>query len=174
MHFYKSLFGLVAIAFSSAAALVTPDIKARDAWSDQVVQLHNSYRAQYGANPVSWNQDLYASTLQWAQGCNFAHSGGSGYGENLAAGSGGYSFSDAMNTWMSEVSQYDYNNPGFSSDTGHFTQIVWKATTGVACAVATCPAGTIFSSLESNYYVCRYTPPGNVIGQFAQNVGRHV
>ncbi|KAF8888246.1 CAP domain-containing protein [Infundibulicybe gibba] len=65
------------------------------------------------------------------------------------------------------------NNPGFSSATGHFTQVVWKGTTQVACAVANCGAGTIFSQ-ASGYVVCRYSPPGNVIGQFPQNVGRPV
>jgi hypothetical protein len=44
-----------------------------DAWSDQVVTLHNQYRAQYGAGPVTWNSKLYSSTLSYAQGCKFAH-----------------------------------------------------------------------------------------------------
>ena len=44
-------------------------------------------------------------------------------------------------------------------------QVVWKSTTQVACAVANCAAGTIFSQ-PSNFVVCRYTPPGNYAGQF--------
>jgi hypothetical protein len=44
-----------------------------DAWSDQVVSSHNQARAQYGAAPVTWNSELYSSTLSYAQGCKFAH-----------------------------------------------------------------------------------------------------
>ncbi len=29
----------------------------------------------------------------------------------------------------------------------HFTQVVWKAITQLGCAVATCPAGSIFSAI---------------------------
>ncbi|KAF9476679.1 PR-1-like protein [Pholiota conissans] len=160
----------------SALGLANPVALKRDAWSDQVVSLHNSYRAQYGASPVSWNQNLYASALSWAQQCNFVHSPGGKYGENLYAI--GSTSADALTmglkSWMSEASKYDYNNPGFTSSTGHFTQVVWKSTTGVACAQANCAAGTIFPNNASKFLVCRYTPPGNVAGQFPQNVGRHV
>lgn len=54
---------------------------------------------------------------------------------------------------------------------GHFTQVVWKSTTSVACAKASCPAGTI-TQMPSFFFVCRYAPPGNYQGQFPQNVGR--
>jgi len=38
---------------------------------------------------------------------------------------------------------------------GHFTQVVWAATTTVGCAVKSCPKYPI--------YICEYDPPGNVI-----------
>ncbi|KAJ3860063.1 CAP domain-containing protein, partial [Lentinula novae-zelandiae] len=53
--------------------------------------------------------------------------------------------------------------PTFSSSTGHFTQVVWKSTTSVACAIATCN----FLGNGTGYLVCRYDPPGNYLGQFA-------
>ncbi|KAH9485645.1 Pathogenesis-related protein PRB1-3 [Psilocybe cubensis] len=147
---------------------------ADDSWMNSVISSHNTNRAAYGASAVTWNANLYPGALSWAQACKFQHSGGN-YGENLYAASGSSNImADGMKAWMSEASKYDYNNPGFSSATGHFTQVVWKATTQVACASANCPAGTIFPTLPATYLVCRYSPPGNVMGQFRQNVGRHV
>ncbi|KAF8893866.1 CAP domain-containing protein [Infundibulicybe gibba] len=98
------------------------------------------------AAPLTWSDALYPGTQQWAQQCKFQHSDGKGaYGENLAAGTGTtYGFSNGLKDWMDEASKYDYNRPGFSSGTGHFTQVVWKSSKQVACAVANCRAGTIF------------------------------
>ncbi len=61
---------------------------------------------------------------------------------------------------------YSYNNPAFSSATGHFTQVVWKGTARLGCgANARCGMAT---------YVCPYVEAGNMMGAFAQNVGRPV
>jgi len=144
-----------------------------DDWKNQVVNSHNKFRARYGAPNLSWSDALYPGTLQWAQQCKFQHSQGNGkYGENLAAGTGNaYGFNNGLQDWMNEASKYDYNHPGFSSATGHFTQVVWKGSKQVACAIANCRAGTIFGQ-ASKMVVCRYSPPGNVIGHFPENVGR--
>ncbi|KAJ3509670.1 hypothetical protein NLJ89_g5095 [Agrocybe chaxingu] len=153
--------------------IASPLLEERDAWSDSVLASHNAARVKYGANPLTWDSALYTSTLQWAQGCKFTHSSGQ-YGENLYASTGtNIGVEPAVNAWMSEASKYNYNSPGFSSTTGHFTQVVWKSTTKVACARATCASGTIFSQ-PSTYVVCRYNPPGNYAGQYAQNVGAPV
>lgn len=62
--------------------------------------------------------------------------------ENLAAGTGDYTVTEAINDWTSESSDYDPTNPQYS----HFTQVVWKSTTQLGCAVVTCPAGSIFDA----------------------------
>lgn len=61
----------------------------------------------------------------------------------------------------------------FNLLSGGFTQVVWKSSTQVACAQAECAAGTIYNQ-KSTITVCRYSPPGNMQGQFSQNVGRRV
>ncbi|KIY71291.1 PR-1-like protein [Cylindrobasidium torrendii FP15055 ss-10] len=146
------------------------DAAAQEDFKTAVVRQHNEARAKYGAGKLTWSDALYADTQKWANQCKFQHSGGN-YGENLAAGTGNFGFKNGLDSWMSEASKYDYNHPGFSSETGHFTQVVWKNTKQVACAVGDCKAGTIFDQ-ASKYVVCRYSPPGNYQGQFPQNVGR--
>lgn len=136
---------------------------------DQYLDDQNSVRAQHGASPLTWNNTLAAAAQQWANGCVFQHSGGTlgPYGENLAAGTGSsYGISAAISSWTSEVSEYDPSNPQAS----HFTQVVWKATTEVGCAVQECSGIFPASYGEAQYYVCEYFPQGNVIGEFTQNV----
>merc|ERR1719509_274169 len=50
---------------------------------------------------------------------------------------------------------------GFSSTTGHFTQVIWASATKVGCAMA---EGT-----QWTFVVCNYDA-GNMMGQFNQNV----
>jgi hypothetical protein len=102
----------------------------------------------------------------WADGCKFEHSGGQ-FGENLAAGTGdAYTIASAVKSWTDEVSQYNSADPQPS----HFTQVVWKATTQVGCAVQDCSGIFDASYGLAHFHVCEYSPAGNVIGEFAQNV----
>ncbi|KDQ16642.1 hypothetical protein BOTBODRAFT_84364, partial [Botryobasidium botryosum FD-172 SS1] len=123
---------------------------------------HNTFRAKHGAKPLTWSNSLATSAQAWANRCQFRHSGTKGVGENLAAGTGNYTPANAIKSWTDESSQYDPKHPQYS----HFTQVVWKSTIQVGCAVASCNG--IFDPKfgKANYYVCQYSPPGNVIGQF--------
>ncbi|KAI0036696.1 CAP domain-containing protein, partial [Vararia minispora EC-137] len=127
---------------------------------------HNTVRAAHGVGNLSWNNTLEAAAQKWANKCVFQHSGGSlgPFGENLAAGTGGETIQQGVKSWADEASQYSSSNPVPS----HFTQMVWKSSTEVGCAVASCAGGTIFSASfgAANFYVCEYFPQGNVIGEF--------
>lgn len=76
----------------------------------------------------------------------------------------------AVEAWANESQYYEYTAPtGFSEQMGHFTQLLWKATTQVGCAVADCPAKS--NSVADDvgqargwFVVCEYAPPGNVVG----------
>ncbi|KIJ45131.1 hypothetical protein M422DRAFT_29984 [Sphaerobolus stellatus SS14] len=152
----------VAAASSSDGSTSQSDINA-------YLSAHNTVRAQHGAAALTWSQDLANKAQQWANGCVFKHSGGSlgPFGENLAAGTGsGYGIPQAIKSWTDEVSQYNSNNPQPS----HFTQVVWKATTQVGCALQDCDGIFAASFGKAHFYVCEYSPQGNVIGQFPQNV----
>jgi pathogenesis-related protein 1 len=131
-----------------------------------LVEAHNRARAKHCAPPLKWSSKLAASAQKWADnlgahGCGLQHSGGP-HGENLAAGSEGFLDAAAVvGMWVDEGRHY--KGGGFSMKTGHFTQVVWHATREVGCARARC------SGLE--VWVCQYDPPGNVEGQYRENVG---
>ena len=72
----------------------------------------------------------------------------------------------ATRVWYDEIKSYDFNNPKFSDDTGHFTQLVWKATKllGVGYKIVT------DKSMYKIYVVAQYSPEGNVEGLYSENV----
>ena len=65
--------------------------------------------------------------------------------------------------WYEESDKYRFNSPGFSTSTGHFTQIVWVDSTEMGAGIAE-------SSSGAQFVVARYTPPGNVLNKFGENV----
>jgi len=130
---------------------------------------HNAVRARHGAAPLTWSDLLASKAQEWANGCVHEHSGGSlgPYGENLAAGTGsGFGIQEAIGLWADEVSSYNPNNPQAS----HFTQVVWKSTTQLGCASAICNGIFPAHFGPARFFVCEYSPPGNVGGQYVQNV----
>ena len=65
-------------------------------------------------------------------------------------------------SWASEVANYTYasNTCAAGKVCGHYTQVVWRATTEVGCALADCPALQFKSTV-----VCDYGPGGNSGGK---------
>ncbi len=132
------------------------------------VDAHNRVRAKHCAPPLTWSPRLAEGAQGWAdklnaQGCKFGHMPNNKYGENLAAGtSGSLDASSTVGMWYDEVKLYKFPSGGFSMETGHFTQVVWRGTTEVGCAISQCNGNDIF--------VCEYNPAGNYERQYQTNV----
>ncbi|KAI0169996.1 PR-1-like protein [Hypoxylon sp. FL1284] len=148
-----------------------PSFVDHDAFTSAILNSTNTYRTNYNASSVRWNSTLESFATTYLRSsrkrdgatCDMKHSGGP-YGENLALGC-----SDAgscVDAWASEVAAYDYDDPGFAEDTGHFTQLVWHDTTDVGCGAKLCPGNGGW------YLACEYWPRGNVEGAYADQVGR--
>jgi hypothetical protein len=133
--------------------------------------LHNEYRSKHQVGSLGWSSGLEDSAMAWAvtlaaDECSMYHSSDRSFGENLAIGHA--SIELAVQDWYDEVDAYDFDDPGFSSGTGHFTQIVWRDTDELGCATAVCPeTGPTPGRL---IHVCHYAPFGNVLGNFGENV----
>lgn len=65
-----------------------------------------------------------------------------------------------------EVCKYDFSNPGWTSSTGHFTQLVWASTQELGLGWATSDEG----GLTCYYVAGRYNPEGNIENRFEDNV----
>ena len=66
-----------------------------------------------------------------------------------------------------EITEYNFEQPGFSSTTGHFTQVVWKGSTRLGIGKAT---GYVDGFGTCEFVVGRYSPAGNLEGAFRANV----
>jgi hypothetical protein len=133
----------------------------------------NMYRAKNRAPPMSYNETIASFSNQWSNylltNNLFQHSGTHLYGENLAYYEGYGTdlltlIKLSIDAWYNEISSYDFNSPKFSEATGHFTCLVWVASTEFGIAIAIDPVTT------KAIVTLNTSPPGNVIGQFQQNV----
>jgi uncharacterized protein YkwD len=170
----KNTFIALAIAivcglWLSSCEIVSDSLAATPEQHDaqlNILAAHNRLRAQHHAPDLTWDNTLARYAARHAGKCKFRHSS-SPYGENLAAGYPSASL--AVNAWYAERAQYSYSHPGFSSRTGHFTQMVWKSSKKLGCAYASCNGK---NGTPGKYWVCEYSPAGNVVnrGYFEANV----
>ena len=139
--------------------------------TERLLAEHNRERERPGVPRLAWNDQLAGQAEAWAQKlaaegklrhASEAESGGAG--ENLWMGTAGYFAPERMvGAFVKERRFYQHGNfPEVSStgkwqDVGHYTQLVWRDTREVGCAVA---RGTGYDVL-----VCRYWPAGNWMGE---------
>jgi hypothetical protein len=146
---------------------------------DAILSIHNRERTAVDLPSLSWSDSLAANAKNWADhiaslglqpGQKAPHAKfdmNNPQGENLAWGTKGYftanigaqSWADEKSNYVkgTKIPPYVEGQPPPEPVTGHYTQMVWKDTTQIGCAMATDAAQT--------YLVCRYSPPGNWEGE---------
>jgi len=159
-----------------AAVLITPLVMGTAnlpmmSFDQRILAAHNKERLDLDLQPLTWNPALAQSAQAWAD--TLASSGrfehapenrDAPQGENLWAGTKGYFAPEAMvDAWIREKRFFrpgvfpDNSTSGNVEDVGHYTQLIWRATTQVGCAQAT--------SATEDILVCRYAEAGNYIGE---------
>jgi len=138
----------------------------------RLLAAHNMARASAGVPPLTWSSLLADDAGRWA--AHLASTGGFDHddagterkhqGENLWKGTrGAYTLEQMIGAWASEVSDYrvgifpNVSKSGNWESVGHYTQLIWRNTTHVGCAIAT--------TADDQVLVCRYSPPGNYDGE---------
>ncbi|KAL6109164.1 GLI pathogenesis-related 2, like isoform X1 [Pungitius pungitius] len=141
-------------------------------FSEEVLQCHNEFRRKHQAPPMKLSSKLSREATRYAESLastrilkHSVESSRGSCGENLAWASYDQSGKDVADRWYDEVKQYNFNRPGFSSATGHFTAMVWKSSNKLGVGKATASDG-------SSFVVARYFPAGNITnqGHFENNV----
>lgn len=134
-------------------------------------QGHDAARAEVGLPPLVWSDQLaegartYAQTLARTE--RFEHSpesqAANRIGENLWTGTrGAYRYEEMIGHWRGEKRDYlhqpvpNFSRTGRWQDVAHYGQLVSRRTLRYGCALA--------SSKRDDYLVCRYDPPGNLVG----------
>lgn len=128
----------------------------------EMLVAHNAVRARLGIAPLVWSERLEARSQDWADTLpahkQFAHRPNSTCGENLFEIKGATASSArVINAWARESRTYDYGSNRCRGVCGHYTQIVWRDTKEVGCAVARGGGREV--------WVCDYDPPGNWVGR---------
>ena len=156
---------------------------------------HNDKRCQHcDTARLQYDDPLTTDTKKFVGKCPIAHpslADRGNAGENLyfsfymgSPPSDEKLYQDAVASWYGEIDDYDFVScpavgckKDSSKATGHFTQVVWKATSKVGCAVFTGCEGKLMGQWAAQYdmavVACRYKDMGNFGGasEYPANVG---
>lgn len=155
---------------------------AEPSYMQGMLATHNQYRAAVGVPALRWSKHLSAYAQEWANylatknSCKMTHRTEAkadplNYGENLYWASP-VEWTDGRKdvqkiapfavakAWGDERVDYSHtsNSCRTGEQCGHYTQMVWRNTTHVGCAMTVCPN-------KAQLWVCNYNPPGNWVGQ---------
>ncbi len=144
-----------------------------DNLAERSLAAHNRERDALGIPALEWDEGLARDAEAWADRLvhvgHLVHSPDNPtdpdpQGENLWAGTSGYYSPESMvGLWVGEKRNF---RPGIFpansltgqlEDVGHYTQLVWRSTRRVGCALAQGP--------RDEFLVCRYSEGGNVMGE---------
>jgi len=139
----------------------------------EMLQAHNNYRACHSAPPLQLDDNLsysaqhYANRLARTNGNSPYNTNGAGQNLYTKSSSGYLNYVDGREptaTWYNAIKYYDFNQGGFSMETGCFTQVVWVNSQELGVGIAFSDDGL------SAYVVARYLPPGNYGNEYQENV----
>ena len=139
---------------------------------ERLLAAHNRERSASGIPALAWDPVLVAEARSWgeelAASGEFEHDpetdGDDPQGENLWAGTrGAYAPEEMVGGWIEEKKHFrpgrfpNNSATGDFADVGHYTQLMWRESDRVGCALA--------QGAEEEVLVCRYRTAGNVVGE---------
>ena len=141
--------------------------EAENKFRKEAYETVNYYRQKHGAPPLEVDSEIQKYAQEWADKIaasgSISHRSNPKYGENLyMAGGPGQTGKKAIEFWYREMANFNFKKPDFTPNSGHFSQLVWKSCQKMGIGVK-------FKG-EKVIMVANFEPPGNMMGQFAENV----
>lgn len=169
--FVRSVAGLGLLVGSLAGPTAAADGSVSS--TTRLLEAHNRERALAGVPPLRWDERLSAEARRWSEELSrtgrFAHSpeiiaADSVVGENIWTGTAGrFSPEQMVDAWIREKKYFrpgvfpDISRTGRVADVGHYTQVVWRGSKAVGCAIS--------PGVDGEVLVCRYAEGGNIVGE---------
>jgi hypothetical protein len=170
---------LAGVSLLAAAGFASSPLSTAEAVSNnngaralyqRIVLSQNLERERVGLSNMAWDPSLAAAAANYASQMaatdEWQHSPWDsrvGQGENLWMGThNAFTPREMVDGWLDERRLFhsgtfpNVSKSGSWHDVGHYTQLIWPGTDRVGCAVR--------SSADWDYLVCRYSGPGNVMG----------
>jgi pathogenesis-related protein 1 len=164
--FWSTLFVLVIVVSATYAQPGKTSAKAcpgknglTAAEIAELVEAHNSARAEHKLPPLTWDCNLADIAQEWATRGIFEHRTNPKYGESIfVSGSAKAKADSAVGFWMQERSSWDDKSAKCAGGKvcTHYTQVMWKKTTAIGCGINRNAPGKWRVLL-----VCNYEPAGN-------------
>ena len=156
----------IAVAASASSPRGTSDLHL----AARMLKTHNDERVRLNLPKLKWNVHLEKEARDWAYELSrkgsLVHADRptrNGTGENLWMGTAGnWPVETMVGMFIEERRHYrpgafpNVSRTGNWKDVGHYTQVIWRDTQEVGCALVT--------ERGNDVLVCRYWPAGNVWG----------
>lgn len=141
-------------------------------FEEDFIAAHNEYRKRHGVPDLKLDKKLCKYASEWAK--NLAdrnaleHRKNCPHGENIyCVSSNDPNFTITGNTpvdtWYEEIKLHPFGKEPSNLKSGHFTQVIWKSSELLGVGVAKNRHGRI-------YVVANYSPAGNFVGDYVENV----
>ncbi|ESN90023.1 hypothetical protein HELRODRAFT_104520 [Helobdella robusta] len=177
---------LVVSSAEKEIIIVSPGKRAplSDDVQSEIINAHNNFRKGEGSSnmkKIKWNSVLAEMADTWASSCSFTHGQPSSpsspfpqTGQNLFATTvQAVNVSSYISSWYKEKEKFDSVTQTCAAKAvcGHYTQVVWAATSDVGCSYALCPTLPPTKLTNAYFFVCNYGPAGNFVGQKPFKIG---
>ena len=135
---------------------------------DAALHYHNIYRKKHNIKSLKLSSKLnekahkILESLQNKKNLDYIFDDDN-EGENLYISNKVFDIKKVCDSWYDENKNYDFDSDEYQEGTGHFTQMIWKDTEEVGFA-------HLKSKDDKHYFLALYSPPGNELFKFKENV----